>query len=90
MTDKIHVASAGNTLAPALAVLRELGFEVTRTGDGETELYRAENGACRLFAEDPLMLLGLATMVQHRGACWQPTDPEIEALLELSGDASRR
>jgi len=79
---KTLIASAGNTIAPALAVLRELGFVVSQ-GPDDSLLLQAENGKFRLLAEDMLQLLGLASIAIHRGEKWAPTDSEIAALLKL-------
>ena len=79
MNERIHLSAAGNTLAPALAVLRRMGYVVSRDGDG----YRAERAARQLLADDPLALLGLAALLDERGASWQPTDEEVDALLKL-------
>ena len=89
MTEAIHIASAGNTQAPALAILRELGYSVTRvpSASGGISLLQASRGSCTLVAEDPLLLLGLATIEKHRGTNWQPTDAEISSLLSLLGHA---
>ena len=79
---KLVMASAGNTLAPALAVLRELGYTVS-TVSGHSDLLQADNGRVHLTAGDPLQLLGLASIADHRGSSWQPTDAEIADLLAL-------
>jgi hypothetical protein len=81
MTDRLHLTAAANTLAPALAALRRKGYTVSRLGDE----YRAENAARLLFADDLLLLLGLAVLLDERGDAWYPTDAEIQALLELEG-----
>ena len=73
---KIVIATAGNTLAPCLAVLRSQGYRVARV-PGEESLLEAVDGSTRLLAQDPMQLLGLATLAAHRGADWRPTDAEI-------------
>ncbi|WP_170860495.1 hypothetical protein [Duganella sp. CF458] len=82
MTERIIVSAAGNTLAPALAVARALGYEVTRELTG-LRRYKAVNPRCELFAEDPLLLLGLIQLFESRGAFWHPSDAEISAFLAL-------
>jgi hypothetical protein len=82
---RTHLTTASNTLAPALAVLRESGYEVTREATGD-RLYRAENAHCVLTAEDPLLLLGLARLHEARGSAWPPTDAEVDAFLALEGE----
>jgi len=79
MSERIQLAAAGNTLAPALAALRRKGYVVSREGDG----YRADSSTWQLLADDPLQLLGLAAMLDERGASWQPTDEEVEDFLQL-------
>ena len=85
MNERITIAAAGNTLAPALAVIRGMGYQVTREAGGDT-VYVAESGACTLKAEDPLTLLGLAKLYEVRGRNWRPTDAEVSALLALEGE----
>ena len=76
------IAAASNTLAPALAVLRQLGYKVSCV-PGSPDLLQADNGQTRLVAEDTLQLLGLASIAAHRGTAWRPTDAEISDLLSL-------
>lgn len=86
MNESIHLAAAGNMLAAALAVLRRMGYVVSRAGDG----YRAVNPERQLLADDPLELLGLVALLDERGACWQPTDEEVDALMQLECDGVDR
>jgi hypothetical protein len=85
MSERITIATAGNTLAPALAVVRGMGYQVTREAGGDM-LYVAEIGVCILKAEDPLTLLGLAKLYEVRGRNWRPTDAEVSAFLALEGE----
>lgn len=82
MTGPVTISAAGNTMAPALASLRALGYVVSRVV-GESPLYRAENALCSFTAEDPLLLLGLVKLYELRGKSWQASDAELEALLAL-------
>jgi hypothetical protein len=82
MKERTVIVSAGNTMAPALAVLQRMGNSVSRESD-EPRLYRAENEHCVLIAEDALLLLGLAKLYEARGSSWQPTDEEVSALLAI-------
>jgi len=83
---RFTVAAAGNTMAPALAVLKGLGYDVSRhISSNGTEEFHAHGLQAHLVAEDILQLLGLAALVRERGAQWLPSDPEVEALLRLSG-----
>jgi hypothetical protein len=82
MANRIQLAAAGNTLAPALGILRNLGYTVTRDKLGD-RLYRAENKTCIFTADDPLALLGLVKIYEERGVDWQPTDEEVRDILDL-------
>lgn len=84
MKNRVTLAAAGNTLSPALAVLRELGYTVTREASGE-RLFRAKNANCLLLAEDPLRLLGLVKLYEIRGEQWRPTDSEVDDFLSMDG-----
>lgn len=84
MTNRTKIAAAGNTLAPALAVLQSMGYDVKREPGNEV-WYEATNNCCSLRAEDPLALLGLAKLYEVRGNGWQPSDEEVLAFLALEG-----
>ena len=87
MSEQINLTAAGNVFAPALAVLRKLGFKVTllaQASQSAEQLFQAERPGLRLRAEDPLLLLGLAKLIEARGADWKPTDAEVEDFLKLS------
>lgn len=81
MNERLRLAAAANTLAPALAALRQKGYTVSRRDDS----YRAESAARLLLADDLLQLLGLVALLDERGDSWHPTDEEIQALLDLEG-----
>jgi hypothetical protein len=80
MTNRNRLSAAGNTLAPALGILRELGYTVMRGKSGERQ-YRAENETCVFSADEPLTLLGLVKMYEIRGSNWQPNDEEVRRFL---------
>ena len=82
--EKISIAEAGNTLAPALAVLHRLGYTVIKL-DSASGVLRAENDRFQLHAADPLTLLGLAYLAQERGHHWTATDEEITRYFALEG-----
>lgn len=84
MKNRITLAAAGNTLAPALTVLRKLGYTVTREASGQ-RLFRAENANCLLLADDPLLLLELVKLYEIRGEQWRPTDSEVDDFLSMDG-----
>jgi hypothetical protein len=83
----MHLAAAGNTLAPALAELRRVGYAVSRLdGAGGTTNYRATRASDVLTGDDVLQLLALATLLERRGdAACVPTDAEIADVLRLDG-----
>lgn len=81
---KLTVAAAGNMWAPALAVLCAKGYSV-QPDHHQPGTLRATCGETTLLADDPLALLGLAAIVDARGAAWHPTDSEVAALLALEG-----
>lgn len=85
MAEITTIIAAGNTMAPALAVLSEIGFEVKKQF-GVDGLYEAERKGCRLVAEDPLTLLGLAKLYEIRGAGWMPTDAEVSEFLQIDSN----
>ena len=82
MTERTKISAAGNTLAPALAVLLGMGYDVKRES-GNEGWYAAISSRCSLRAEDPLTLLGLAKLYEVRGTRWQPSDKEVSAFLAL-------
>lgn len=82
MPEQIVVAAAGNVLPAALAALRKMGFSVTRL---EANLLEASKPGYRFLADEPIVLLGLAKLVEERGAEWRPTDAEVDAALEFEG-----
>jgi hypothetical protein len=78
-----NIATAGNTVVPALLALEKLGFSVSveRDGDGR-DLFQAVKGEESYIAEDPVSVLGLVKLVEMRGWEWQPSDLEIEDTLQ--------
>jgi hypothetical protein len=89
MEDKIFVAMAGNTMGAAFAVLKSMGFRVTHVVSSEgkpTGIMRAENRHCVLQAEDPVLLLGLAQLVEKRGAGWRSTGLEVDEFLGFQAE----
>lgn len=85
MTNKTRLAAVANTLAPALGILQELGYVVTRDKATEPQ-YQAENDSCIFIADDLLTLLGLVKIYETRGAAFQPSDDEVQRILLLESD----
>jgi hypothetical protein len=86
MSDKLHIVTAGNVLAPAFALLQSLGYRVTHvtSANGKRSTFlQAENDHFRLIAEDPIYLLGLVKLAECRGASWAPTTEEVETFLRF-------
>lgn len=79
---ELYVEPMGKTMAPALAVLRTGGFEIRRV-ENRPGFFEARKGRICVAANDPVTLLGLATMVEARGDDWRPTHAEIDAIIEL-------
>lgn len=75
-TEGIDIAQAGNTVVPAILVLRELGFQVEQNAG----TFVAKNRWARFVAEDPVALLGLVRMVELRRP-WRASDLEIDDVL---------
>lgn len=73
-------------MAPALATIRAMGYEVSRDLEGGGA-YVAVGPNCRLVADDPLALLGLLKIYEMRGSNWEPTDAEVSAFLEMEREA---
>jgi hypothetical protein len=89
MEDKIFIAMAGNTMGSAFAVLKSMGFRVTHVVSSEgkpTGIIQAENRRCVLQAEDPVLLLGLAQLVEKRGAAWRSTGSEVDEFLGFQAE----
>jgi hypothetical protein len=89
MEDKIFVAMAGNTMGSAFAVLKSMGFRVTHVVSSEgrpTGIIQAENRYCVLQAEDPVLLLGLAQLVEKRGSGWRSTGREVDDFLGFQAE----
>ncbi|MCC2316053.1 hypothetical protein [Cellulomonas xiejunii] len=72
----IEMASAGNTIVPAILTLRRLHFDVTQDADR----WVARLGRARFVADDPVTLLGLIKLAENRTP-WRATDSEIDDVL---------
>jgi hypothetical protein len=76
-----QIASAGNTVVPALLALERLGFTVSVERDGPLEIFRATRGEESYLAGDPVGVLGLVRLVETRGWEWRAADAEIEEVM---------
>lgn len=79
---ELTIAAAANTLAPALRVLRDMGYEVSRVAAGDPALVATKRDV-RLIGDDTLELLALAVIAERRGNAWHATDEDVDALLSL-------
>ena len=61
------LARAGNIVVPCVLALRAQGFAVSMKVINEREEWKAEKPDLVLRAEDPLGLLGLASLRKRRG-----------------------
>jgi hypothetical protein len=84
-----QIGSAGNVQNPALSVLHSWNFHVFIKPDEDKEdalgTWWAVRGDDRYAAEDPVTLLGLATVGLFRGPHWQSTRDEpdyFDLILE--------
>lgn len=77
-----HIATAGNTVIPALLALEALGFTVSLNSEGERASCRARRADEVYVADDPVCLLGLVKLVELRGWHWAATDTEISEAMQ--------
>lgn len=83
MSTREMMSAAGNTIVPAILVIRKKGFKVWR--DSNTMDWYAESVTQRFIAEDPLYLLALISIREQRGESWHPKEGEVEAVLAEFG-----
>lgn len=87
-----RIASAGNTVVPAVLALESLGYTVMRRDSGREppndEWWTATGPLGEFIAEDPVMVLGLVAMRDTRGPDWKPTDAEIDDFMNRFQDGS--
>ena len=81
----VRIASAGNVVVPAIRVLEQRGFSVSRELEQDRELWRARRGSLEAVGADPLELLGLVTIVEGRGAAWRTDDAELADVMQRFG-----
>ena len=81
MGDPDHLVDAANTMYPAVLALRALGFVVTRTESDAGEVWKGMRDDLVVTADDPVRLLGLATLWRDRGPNWRASDEELEDLM---------
>ena len=81
MSKPEHLKAAGNVEIPCLLALRSQGFSVSRKVLGESEEWTAERPDLVLTADDPLGLLGRASLRERRGQDWRASDEEIDAFF---------
>ena len=74
-TEGADLVQAGDTVVPAILVLRSLGYVVERQG----HLFVARGSSARFAAEDPVAVLGLVKLAEARQP-WRATDSEIDDI----------
>ena len=79
------IASAGNTVAPALLALEKLGFAIAVERAGEAQVFRAIRSDESFVADDPVAVLGLVKLIETRSWGWRAGDAEIEGVLGRYG-----
>jgi hypothetical protein len=80
-----RIATAGNTVVPALLTLERLGFEVHVDRAGDRRFIRATRGEETYVGDDPIEVLGLVKLIEIRGWEWMPGDSEIEESMRRYG-----
>jgi len=75
-TGGVDLSQAGDTVVPAILVLRALGYVIEQVGGR----FSATDGSARFSAEDPVAVLGLVKLAEARRP-WQATDAEIDDVL---------
>jgi hypothetical protein len=77
-----QIATAGNTVVPALLVLESLGFSISVESMDDCQFFRATRGEEDYLAEDPVAVLGLVKLIEVRGWAWQPDDQDIDDVMQ--------
>jgi hypothetical protein len=81
----MKVSEAGNTIIPAYLTLVDKGYKVERVlieSNDSTALWRAVKANNEFNASDPLTLLGIVAMAEHRGEDWKPKMDESQEFIE--------
>lgn len=74
----MRIVTAGNVVVPAILLLEERGFSVSRSVLESVESWSARKGATEVTADDPVQLLGLSLLAEVRGEAWQASDEQID------------
>jgi hypothetical protein len=77
----MKLATAGNVMVPAILLLEERGYVVDADRRATSWQWSARRGDVELLGDDPIALLGLATLAEARGEAWRATDEETRAVL---------
>ncbi len=76
----MHLESAGNTVIPAILVIRQMGY--TFTYDKENSHCLASKDGNTFGAEDALSVLGLIKLFEMKGENWRASNDEIDKILK--------
>jgi hypothetical protein len=82
----MKLAEAMNTYNPALLILQQLGFQLRvepKSENGKWRTWVARKDDKTFFASDPVVLLGLVSLWQHRGDSWQMKGGEEDLYGKL-------
>jgi hypothetical protein len=79
----MRLLAAGNTVIPAILLIRQMGYSLAI--DKEKGRCLAEKDGDSFEAEDPVMVLGLIKMFEIKGKNWKASDAEIEEILKEIG-----
>lgn len=80
----MKVSEAGNVIIPAYITLQQKGYilECMHAGsDDDLVSWKATKGSDEFNASDPLSLLGIIAMIEHRGENWKATDEEATPFM---------
>ena len=80
----MKVSEAGNVIIPAYITLQQKGYIlecIYPETDNDLISWRATKGSNKFNASDPLTLLGIVAMVEHRGENWKATNEEALSFM---------
>jgi hypothetical protein len=76
----MHFEAAGNTVVPAILLIRQMGYSFTYDKDKGHCL--ASKDGYSFGAQDPFMVLGLIKLFEMKGENWRSSDDEIDEVLK--------
>ena len=81
----VRIATAGNSDTAAFSTLLEKGYilNVELNTDSTSGLYITKKEGHEFIGEDPIAVLGLVTIFEHRGTEWEPSNKEVEEFTKF-------